>query len=92
MTTLKRPRTVFPINCSGACRNPVDGRLELQLESGEATTTLQEDRILVRRKLRGFSTMLNPPNPFVMADAITLPPHVTWTRASACQSQNKKHT
>ena len=55
----------------------------MQLASGVATTTWQDDRTLLRRNCNGFRKILNIPAAFVMVEATTFPPHVTWTNASA---------
>lgn len=80
---LSKPRSVFPINCNKETRPPVEGRAELQLESGVTTTSLQPCNNEVRSTVKGSSNMENIPELLVVALDITFPfAHFSCTSAS----------
>lgn len=78
LTMLRRPAMVFPINCNGDERRPVNpDRLELQADSGVLTSSLQSDNSELRRNWRGSNKIEKIPLPLVVTVEITFPavPH-----------------
>lgn len=88
LTMLRRPEMVFPINCKGDARSPVNE--ELQAESGVLTISLQSANSEERRNCRGSNKIEKIPWLLVVAVEITLPtvPHSSCRVASTTYKHN----
>lgn len=86
MAPIIPPRKPPELNCRDACRVPVEGSVELQLERGVLTTSLQVFSRVDNSVSNGFKTMANTPLLLVTALEMTLLPQTSCTVASAIQT------
>ncbi|KAD4178254.1 hypothetical protein E3N88_26845 [Mikania micrantha] len=73
LVMFKSKKMMFPANCSGACRAPLtEGRVGLQVESGVKTSSLQDDKRVLRSTRIGLKTIDQQSVPLVWIVKVNL--------------------